>query len=314
MKSIGGYLGLEIGPKINTLMDDKYLFNSGRSSCLFYLNQHNIKSIWVPYYCCGDFVNTLRDNGVNINFYHITEKFEILENIGNSASILYVNYFGVKDDYIRTIRKKFKNLIIDNSQALFNNPVESIPTFYSLRKFIGVPDGGMLYANELYHLENIPNSYSHGFSLHLLKQADKDTESGYKDFQLNEKRIIDSPIQKMSKFTNLIIDNVNISRIKEIRLKNYSLLNQALSKFNKLVLNQTSLYTFPLLVDNGHALRECLNDNKVYTPQLWADQLDFVNQGVEMNYIKNIIHLPIDQRYSASEMNYIIEIIKKYYE
>jgi hypothetical protein len=312
MKSIGGYLGLEIGSKINSLIDDKYLFNSGRSSCLFYLKEQSIDKLWVPYYICGDFIDTLRANGIRIQFYNINGDFEIQSDIENSESILFVNYFGVKDDYIKTISKKYRNLIIDNSQALFNNPVESLPTFYSVRKFIGVPDGGMLYADDLFYTEDIQDSYSYGYSSHLLKQIDKGTESGYSEFQINEKQIIDSDISKMSTLTMKIIDSVNLSSIKDIRYKNSLYLRHNISRHNKLILEHVSLYTFPLLVDNGNDLRNYLISKKVFTPTLWYDQLELIESDLERNFIENIVHLPIDQRYGIDDMNIIIQLIQDY--
>lgn len=275
--------------------------------------QSRIDCIWVPFYICGDFITTLEENHIHTNYYHIDENFEIKEQIKPSESVLYVNYFGIKDSYIKSISKKFKNLIIDNSQALFNKPIDSLPTFYSLRKFIGVPDGGMLATNHFLPTEELQDYYSFNSSDHLLIQADKDTESGYNDFQLNEKRIIDSDISKMSSLSRKIAESVDASFVQSSRTNNYAFLHEKLSGDNNLKLEIPSLYTYPLLVENGKQLRQFLQKHKVYTPQLWSDQLKKIGNSLERHLIENIVHLPIDQRYSSTEMNFIVKLINDYY-
>ena len=62
--------------------------------------------------------------------------------------VLIVNYFGLMDKNIQKFIESYNNIniIIDNTQAFFSNPVwkDKVYNVYSCRKFIGVPDGGYL--------------------------------------------------------------------------------------------------------------------------------------------------------------------------
>lgn len=311
--SIGGYLGLELGKKRNNWLEDKSLFNSGRSACLYYLNYHDIKELMIPYYICGDFVEYLRNNNISVRFYKIDDNFELISKISIESNLLYVNYFGTKDSYIDKLSKAYKNLIIDNSQALFNNPINStIPTFYSPRKFIGVPDGGVLFS-DIQSLD-LPDYHSFENCLHLLKQHDLDSESGYSDFIKNEETLVNSPISSMSNLSKIIIESIDLDYIKCVRISNFKYLRTHLYKYNKMNLKSiVSAYTYPLMVDNGIDLRNYLIYNKVFTPTLWSDQLDKV-YGIEREMIENIVHLPIDQRYGEDDMLEIIKLIKLFFE
>ena len=313
MKSIGGYLGLELAKSRNTLTDGKFLFNSGRSACLYYLKKNKINALWVPYYICGDFVDTLHAYRIKVNLYELGPNLELGEHIDSEHPLLFVNYFGSKDEYIGTIAEKRNHLIIDNSQALFNAPINSLPTFYSFRKFLGVPDGGMLYAPGLNEVDELPEFFSYNNSNHLLMQVDISTEEGYPAYKQNEQRIINSEIAKISKLSKLIVESVDVSEVVRIRQNNYSSLDELLSDYNRLKLDTPSLYSYPLMVDKGKELRNHLIKMKIFTPVLWADQLDLVHDKPDRKLIEDIIHLPIDQRYGKKEMQFICESIQEYY-
>ena len=309
--SIGGYLGLELGRKQNSILDNKMCFNSGRSACLHYLNQKGIDSLWVPYYICGDFVTYLLSNLISINYYNIDTEFKIVSKIPTEDNLLYVNYLGIMDSYIETLSEQYTNLIVDNSQALFSVTPQGTPAFYSPRKFLGIPDGGIL-SSELSDTL-ISKAKTHDKCNHLLKQLDLNVEEGYVDFLKNEKHIINSEISEISEISRKIIDSVDLDFVMTRRLENYQYLHAYLSKYNRLNLKQKSTFSYPLMVNDGPNLRRYLIDNKIFTPTLWSDQLD-EDTDVEYDLIENIIHLPIDQRYSETEMITIVKLINQYYE
>ena len=101
--------------------------------------------------------------------------------------MLYTNYFGLKDDYINTLPQKH-NIIIDNCQSFFSKPSAWFDTFYSPRKFCGVPDGGYLYTYDNLRLNTkLEQSVSYNRFSHLLKRIDLSDEKGYADFKRNDK-------------------------------------------------------------------------------------------------------------------------------
>ena len=70
---------------------------------------------------------------------------------------------------------------------------------------------------------------------------------------------------------------------------------------------------YPLFVSDGESLRTYLKSNNIYSLRLWAN----INwNGANSDEIKkadDMVLLPIDQRYSNIEMEYIGSVIDKYY-
>lgn len=75
------------------------------------------------FYTCQVVLDTIQKVGMEYEFYHVNTCLEIANpiNIGHNEVLLYTNYFGLKDDYIIKLSKKFHNFILDNSQAFFSN-------------------------------------------------------------------------------------------------------------------------------------------------------------------------------------------------
>ena len=68
---------------------------------------------------------------------------------------------------------------------------------------------------------------------------------------------------------------------------------------------------YPLLLENGVEVRKKLLQKKIYIPTLWPDVLEWCGEDeTEYQMAKNILPLPIDQRYGVEDMEYLQEMIK----
>ena len=64
--------------------------------------------------------------------------------------VYIVNYYGLfSEEQLISLKNKYGNIVVDNAQAFFTEPVKGIDTIYSCRKFFGVPDGGYAYTEKL---------------------------------------------------------------------------------------------------------------------------------------------------------------------
>ena len=71
---------------------------------------------------------------------------------------------------------------------------------------------------------------------------------------------------------------------------------------------------FPFMVDNASELRDNLIANKIYVPILWPNVIEEIESDtLEYKMAENILPLPCDHRYGMEEMNYIVNIIKKWF-
>lgn len=313
MKIIGGYFGLELGNNHREYYPDLLKFNSARNAIVYVSLKKNYKKLYIPHYICHAVIDSLRKADIELSFYSIDFNLEMecIPQVKENEAILYINYFGLKDGYINLLIKENKTLMIDNAQGFFSKPYPNIDTVYSPRKFFGVPDGGYL-STSIGIDNNIKKDQSYSRFTHLIKRLDIGAEKGYNDFKENDKSLDNEPIKKMSNLTNKLLNNIDYKQIKVIRNTNYIFLHQHLKHLNELRIDinlSLSPLVYPLLSHDVN-LREKLIANKVFTATYWPDVLKRCKtDSIEHYFTKNILPLPIDQRYSIEDMKRIISII-----
>jgi len=317
MKAIGGFFELEL-KRGKEFYPHLIKLNSGRNCLEYILRVRNYKKIFIPYYTCEVILEPIRRLNINYEFYHINEMLEPeIQQIDNDSALLYTNYFGLKGEFIKLISEKFRNIIIDNAQAFFSEPIKDIDTFYSPRKFFGVPDGGYLSINKKI---NIPLKKDISLSRisHLLKRIELGAEAAYDEFKHNEKSLDNQAIKEMSDLTKKILSSINYSKVKRIRNNNFNLLHDNLKDKNELKdliekskpINGPMVYPF-LITKDG--VREYLIKNKIYVATYWPNVLKWADKNsFEYKLAKYLLPLPIDQRYGKDDMKRILKIVKEY--
>jgi dTDP-4-amino-4,6-dideoxygalactose transaminase len=116
----------------------------------------------------------------------------------------------------------------------------------------------------------------------------------------------------MSKLTENLLHGIDYSSIKAKRTENFAALHKAFKAVNKLnLIVPEGAFMYPLYVDNGSEIRKQLQKQKIYIPTLWPDVFDICNENdLEYSMAKNILPIPVDQRYDTKDMEYIVDIIK----
>ena len=309
---IGGYFGLEVAQRC-ALHTNAIALNSGRN-CLEYIIQNkNFSKIYLPYYTCDVLLEPIRKHNLEFAFYHIDTCLNpIIENtIKENELLLAINYFSVKAESLNALSKKTNNLIIDNSQAFFSSPGNCLATFYSARKFFGVPDGAYLYtgvkSDMLYEQDR-----SFGRFGHLLIRHDLGAKAGYEDFTQNEISFSGQPVKRMSNLTHSILNGIDYINIRNIRKRNFDFLHDAFNKINELEVDFMSCegpFVYPLLISSSD-LRENLIAKNIFVAMYWENVLQWCEKtDFEYYLAKNLIPLPIDQRYSLDDMKILIDAI-----
>jgi len=314
MKEIGAYFELDIKKK-KEYHKKSIKLNSGRNTFKYILIAQNITKVYLPTYYCKCMLDPLNELNIAYEFYNVNKDFKIQQAIklNNNEKIIYVNYFGLKNNYIKNLVNKYsKNLIVDNTHAFFEKPIKNIDTFYSPRKFFGVSDGGYLYTkSKVKNNFKLDSSTSH--SLYLLGKAESNSSKYYSDFLDAENRLNYLPIRKMSQLTTKILASINYKSIAKIRHKNFKYLHKQLERYNILNIDLDTIsvpLAYPFMIKNKR-LRNILKQNKIYVATYWNDVFDRRESNkIEKNFVKNIIPLPIDQRYSLKDMKRITRIIK----
>jgi len=307
--AIGGYFELELRQGEHYHKNALKL-NTARNCLEYILKTKSYQKIYIPYYTCEVILEPIKKCGIAYEFYHININLEpeYEFTLQSKEVFLYINYFGLKQSAVERLAKHFENqLIVDNSQAFYAEPLKGIDTFYSARKFFGVSDGAYLYTDK-YLKENIEQDISYERMAHLLKRIDLDAENAYNDFQQNDKSLENQPIKRMSKLTDKILKSVDYNNVRQQRINNYKLLDKYLQNNNqiKLSLDECSVpMVYPYFSDDKN-LRNKLIQNKIFVATYWNNALEWTNQGsVEYELTEKLLPLPIDQRYNATDMKYI---------
>ena len=315
MKEIGGYIEFEHyhGKQFH---EEAIKLNCSRNCLAYLIKLYNIKHIYIPYFLCNSVLNVCKKYNVEVSFFHVDENFfPIIPNVDFSKDWLYVvNYYGqLSNKKIETLSQSIKNLIVDNVQAFFQEPVANVPTIYNCRKFFGVADGAYLYSNKgLQEQFEIDSSYNR--MDFLLGRFERTASEFYSKYVLNNDLFDNEPIRQMSPLTENIMASIEYERIKVQRTNNFSYLHDTLKNINKLDLFvPEGAFAYPLYIKNGSEIRKKLQSEKIYIPTLWPDVFDICkNTDLEKEFAENILPLPIDQRYESKDMDYIIEKIRCY--
>lgn len=315
-KAIGGYFSLELPYNENgEYHRDAIRLNSGRYCLEYVLRVKKYAKVYLPYYMCDAVLQPINKLGLDYQFYHIDKYFHIAEVLQPKKDevVLYCNYFGLMDEYVKIVADKYApNIIIDNTQAFFSRPLPEIDTFYTCRKFFGVADGAYLYTNKEADFD-ISQDYSSSRMLFLLNRLDKSAEEAFCDYHKSEDTLDHDKIKKMSKITQFIMSSIDYKDIADKRINNYSYLHDNLGLSNELDihLEKGSIpMVYPYLVKDER-LRKMLIDCKIYIPSYWSNVPSWCSvESLDNSFSQFLLPLPIDQRYSIVEMDSIVSILR----
>lgn len=212
------------------------------------------------------------------------------------------------------LKETFQNLIIDNTQGFFCDPIKGAYNVYSCRKFFGVSDGAYLIKDGIgnYSFKRDKSSYRASF---LLTAIETGSNISYKSFISSEEELSSSEILEMSSLTRSILGSIDYQTIKDRRVKNFKYLSNKLDKYNDIkptLKDDTVPMVYPFVYKDGK-LRQYLLNNKIYISQWWKYCINNkYSTEVEKIFSKFLLPLPIDQRYDTNVMDIVAALIDNY--
>ena len=133
--------------------------------------------------------------------------------------------------------------------------------------------------------------------------------------------ILDNQVElySISDMSVRVQENLDKEELIRKRRDNFIILSESLISGNIQPLfsienhQEVPLY-FPILVKDRSTLQKYLGDNAIYAPIVWPKDVYQPMQcdGAENAY-RNLLCIPIDQRYDADDMNRIVEVINQFY-
>lgn len=309
MREIGGYIELDKFTG-NMLYDDGVKLNCGRNALEYLIITKEIRKMFVPKFMCNSNDEVLKKHNIEVKYFSIGLDFKpIIENRNDDEWLYLVNYYGqLSNEYIQTLGK---NVIVDNAQAYFQEPILGYDTAYACRKFFGVSDGAILFTDG--KLNNLPQDESYNRMGFLLGRFERPANEFYQEYVDNNERFFDEPLKRMSKLTENLLHAIDYEFVKYRRTENFEYLHRKLKTVNKLnLIIPEGAFMYPLYIDNGEVVRKKLQSIKIYVPTLWPDVFNLCEADeLEYDMAKNILPLPVDQRYGIEDMEYIVKEIMR---
>lgn len=313
--AIGGYFELELRMGLE-FHKHAIRLNTGRNAFEYILRAKNYSKVYLPYYTCNSLLEPILKLKLGYEFYRIDNALKPIFNFSNIKAnevFVYINYFGKCSENVKLITKSCTNLIIDNSQSFFSKPLPAVDTFYSPRKFFGVPDGAYLYTNKELNIE-IEKDISIQRFEHLLGRIDIGPEKFLKSFRSNDASFKGQPIKAMSNLTRRILESIDYLDVARKRNENFLFLHAALSSRNQLKFDSDPNSVpmgYPYLVEDGSAIKAKLIDKKIFVATYWPNVLKWTKKDYwEWAISSNLVLLPVDQRYDPAVLIDIIKLLK----
>lgn len=315
-------------------------FDSGRSA-IRHLSSY-IKpgeKILLPEFICESIIGCFRSE--DIGFYRLHNDFTIdIEDLRrkictNTRAIFLMHYFGkvqqaeaVND--LKNIAAEHGCLIIeDTTHSIFSNSgTVGDYQICSIRKWLPIPKGGVLYARNdklgVYEKGKYractDNDRAYGMMLKdlFLKNGFDCNETYRRIFSRCEEELDkQKEIFFLSDFARFISTCIDIDELIKVRTSNYHHLRSAINK--KGITCAVSLeewecpFVLPIWVKERDHFRSYLMDNRVYCAVHWPfDGIQDAHRPFAKKCAKHLISLPIDQRYGWEEISYLIDVLCKY--
>lgn len=317
-RAIGGYYEIEkLSVGRGFPQQDGAFLNTGRN-CLEYIlaSVGNIKKAYLPYYTCIVVLEPFEKLGIPYEFYSLDEELHIKEEIqvNDNECIVYNNYFGVMDEYVRVLFQKYGNrLIVDAAQALYAKRPKGLNIFYSPRKFVGLSDSGVAFVENGKDVGQYPIDDSSERMSHLFLRKEKGASAGYELFKENTDKLIMNPIRRLSVITSDLMSHIDFDEVKERRNANFAYLHEHLQGSNKLNIPALDTFECPMVYPywtSNKGLKSFLISHAIFVATYWPNVYDWTTpEMLEHEFADNLLAIPCDQRYDSDDMNRIVELI-----
>jgi|TARA_Y100000294_G_scaffold39627_1_gene35716 dTDP-4-amino-4,6-dideoxygalactose transaminase len=326
--------------KSNHFFADKLLikgtyFNSGRAAfdqILTKLINNKVNKIYAPAYTCPSLVERIIHKKLKYSFYDLDNNLIPKIKPCYNSAILIIHYFGWENKLKKNFHKLKKKkifLVEDLSHSFLNSKIkirEKNLIFLSLRKFGIYNDGGWcnLNLNRKFNNNNLANLYL-SFRNNKINYVNQKNKYRNKDIESEHLAKLSNLEKKINLKKNFLvinqtslnqITNLDLKSIKKKRRNNFNILNKYLKKYS---LFKEKLYSnivplgYPILISNRDEIRKLLKMNGIFCPVHWKMH-NFLNKKKfpsSVRLSKNILTLPIDQRYGKKAMLRIVNILKE---
>ncbi len=296
-----------------------------------------LRVVYMPALSCHSMWQPFADAGFEIRFYPIDEAFLPRPTIakGERAVLFVMLYYGATDlDYVRSVVRAYPDCVTvaDVTHSCFDAAAYDTGCDYtviSMRKSIGIVNGGVALSakRELEQPAYEPNAFTQlrrkAFDEKLRYGVCKSAEckQNYRamfaaaEHEIDAAtRIVGADAQSVAQFADC-----DVAQIASARKANYRALYRAIERIDGVqpltppdLADRGAPFSLPIAVRDRDAVQRRLAQRGVYAPVLWpladaARATDAFAAKVE----REMLSLPIDQRYAYDDMSDIGAILRE---
>ena len=331
-------LNEDIWKETKGIVTDEKLFDaiclrSGRDALKAVAREYEPCVTYLPALACDSMVHPFEQYGHTIRFYNLKSDYSIdLSNLvfdTENSLFLYMDYFGrpsINDDVLVRLRTN-RNIVFieDRTHSLIwerNSTFQPDYIMASLRKWIAIPDGGLLWGKISQPL-NDDTSFS---TTRLEAQCMRNNYLQHGDEALKKKfRKIFSSVSDimdhddpcaMSAYSYAIAKETKWDDIRSARKANAETLISILqtSPHITFIQNKTALSDLyvAFMVANRDEVQNRLSEMGIFNTIIWPLTVEQrIVSRVAKNVEDNMLAAPCDQRYTIDDMEYIgLEMVR----
>lgn len=315
-----------------------YALRSGRDALKVVAREYSSSIALLPSLACDSMVIPFRMYNHKVIFYKLKDNLEIdLEHLSHLIDenkdkvilFLYMDYFGIKSikkESLINLKSKYSNLFFINDithiYSSFNQKkeFESDYTIASLRKWINIPDGGLLWCKKPLKNTNFSKDTSFAYKrleaqqlrYTFLETGNYDLKPMFRGIFSTVSNIIDQDKNPsmMSMYSYKLINNCDFASLFEVRKDNANALINVLRACPDIKVLQpndkvSNLYV-PFVIKNRDKKQDKLNKLGIFNTIIWplSDEQKSICKNAK--YIEeHMLAAPCDQRYTVEDMKYI---------
>lgn len=331
-KIIGGMFGLEMRPpalpKTGRILPPSLgfphvLLTTARCALYALLEHVRPRQVWFPSYLCGVMLQAVRPGTAQIRFFPVNNSLSItddtwLEDVLANDVVVFIDYFGFAGwtEVGAQVKSLGAVVVEDASQAFLSREFPAVSDYliFSPRKFVGVPDGGIL-ASRLPQLlpQTVLQPPPSDWWLDALRASvlrwEFDQHGGDRTwFELFRKTETRGPaghyaISDLARA--LLLKTMDYAVIGQQRRANYQFLAAQLGELALIpeLPQEVVPLGFPVRVPDRDAFRQKLFAAEIYPPVHWPIQGVVPDSFSESHQLaRELMTLPCDQRYDQSDM------------
>ncbi len=336
-KIIGGSFGLHIEPDDGAsappFMPDGCLCLINARSCIRrVIESLRPGNVWCPSYLCHTIIDAIPP-GHSAQFYGVDSGLTInsadwLDSVQRGDLVIFIDYFGFDSDpfFLKRAKERDAYVLEGASQALLSahDGRDADYVVYSPRKFVGVPDGGIVtFRYDMQALDAGNDAFPDKWWVESLRASMMrrefdlyDGQENWFDMKQRAESSMPTGNYAMSQLSQALLrHHFNYSAIARQRRHNYQTLADLLPRYALFPWLPEGVVPlgFPIRLKERDRIRHALFSHGIYPPVHWPIQGIVPHSFTDSHILaREIMTLPCDQRYGHDDMVWMAHVLQEY--